>query len=77
MRLNCAEGNDVCLAGRTLQSIVCIACTVFNVSICRTFLRAVLLLVVDRQWIITARSRRYRPHGGHMEIGGLAGLSSQ
>jgi hypothetical protein len=46
-----------------------------NVSICRTFVRSVLLLVVDRQWIITDRSRRYRPLSGHMEICCLAGLS--
>jgi hypothetical protein len=60
---------------KSWQNTARIARIVLNVSICRTFVWSVLLLVVDRQWIITDRSRRYRPLSGHMEICCLAGLS--
>jgi len=53
--------------GKTPQSTDRIARSTPNVAICRTFSRVVLLLVVDRQWIITDRSRKYRPLSGHME----------
>jgi hypothetical protein len=49
MRLNCGEGNDANLAGRTPQNTARIARTVFNVVVCRTFQRSVLLCVIDRR----------------------------
>ena len=42
---------------------------------CRSFSWAVLLLVIDRQWIITDRSRKYRPLIDHVEMCCLAGPS--
>jgi hypothetical protein len=39
-----------------------------NVVFCRTFSRTVLLLVVDRQWIITDRSRKYQTHIARIEF---------
>jgi hypothetical protein len=55
MRLNGGEGNGVSLAGRTSQSISRIDRTVVNLAICRTFSRAVLLLVIARQGMVTDR----------------------
>ena len=43
MRLICGKGDDVRLAGGRSQNTVRIARTVYNVSICRTFLRWVFL----------------------------------
>jgi hypothetical protein len=43
------------------QSIARIARTVFNVAVCRTFLRSVLLWVIDRHGMDTDRSHEYRP----------------
>jgi len=48
MRLNCGEGNGVSLAGRTSQSTDRIARTAGDVAFSKAFLRAVLLLVIDR-----------------------------
>ena len=45
------------------QNTARIARTAMIVVICRAFLRSVLLLVIARQWIITDRSRKYRPPG--------------
>jgi hypothetical protein len=75
MRLNCGEGNDVYLAGRTSLNTARIARIVCKVYISKDFVRAVLSWGIDRQWIITDRSRKYRPLSGHMEICCLAGLS--
>jgi hypothetical protein len=54
MRLNSVEGSGVSLARRTSQNIARIARTAVNVAICRTFSRAVLLLVIDRGGGFTA-----------------------
>ena len=39
---------------------------------CRSFSWAVLLLVIDRQWIITDRSRKYRPPGNESFCGAFS-----
>ena len=49
MRLTRGQGNGVSLAGRPSQSIARIARVIAKGAVCRTFLRSVLLLVVDRQ----------------------------
>jgi len=55
MRLNCGEGNDVCLAGRTSRNAARIARDIGNGAVCRAFLRSVLLWMIDPQRMITDR----------------------
>jgi hypothetical protein len=62
MRLSCGEVNGASLAGRTSQDTDRMARTVFNVSICRTFVRSVLLQAIDRHGMDTDRSQKYRTH---------------
>jgi hypothetical protein len=57
------------------QSIDRIARITVNVAFCRTFPRAVLLVVVDRQRTITDRSHKYRPRIDRPEMSRFAGLS--
>jgi hypothetical protein len=52
-----------------------IARTAMNVPVCRTFLRAVLLWVIDPQRMVTDRSRNYRPRIDCLEMSRFAGLS--
>jgi len=49
MLLNCREGNGVRIAGRTSHSTDRIARTVVDLALCRTFSRAMLLLVIARE----------------------------
>jgi hypothetical protein len=46
---------------RIVQSTVRIARIMINAPICRTFLRLVLLWVIDRQGMVTDRHDKYRP----------------
>jgi hypothetical protein len=46
-----------------------------NAPICRTFLRAVLLWVLDRQGMVTDRHDKYRPRIDCLEMSRFAGLS--
>jgi hypothetical protein len=48
MRLNCGEVNGASLAGRTSQNTARMARTVFNVAVCRTFLRSALTVIITR-----------------------------
>jgi hypothetical protein len=45
-----------------------------NAPICRTFLRAVLLWVLDRQGMVTDRHDKYRPRIDRLEMSRFAGL---
>jgi hypothetical protein len=74
MRLNSGEGIGASLAGRTSQSTARIARTVLNVAVCRTFVRAVLLWVIDPQRMVTDRSRKYRLLIDRTEIRCLAAV---
>jgi hypothetical protein len=47
-----------------------------NAPICRTFLRSVLLWVIDRQGMVTDRHDKYRPRIDRLEMSRFAGLSS-
>ena len=58
------------------QNSARIARTVFNVAVCRTFLRSVLLWVIDPQRMVTDRhgmdtdrSHKYRPPGNESFCG--------
>ena len=75
MRLACGEGNGVRLGERTSQNTASIARTAMNVVICRTFLRSVLLWVIDRQGMVTDRSYKYRPLIDRVGIWRFAGVS--
>jgi hypothetical protein len=46
-----------------------------NVVICRTFLRSVLLWVIDPQRVVTDRHVKYRSRIDRLEISRFAGLS--
>jgi hypothetical protein len=74
VRLNRGEGHGASLAERTSQNTARIVRTVVNVSICRTFLRSVLLLVIDRQGMDTDRSHKYRTLIDHVEMWWFAGI---
>jgi hypothetical protein len=52
---------DKTLSRKTQQNTARIARTIFNVAVCRAFLRATLREVIDRQWIVIDRSRKNRP----------------
>jgi hypothetical protein len=58
------------------QTIARIDRTVRNIAFCGTFLRAVLLLVIDRQGIVTDRHVKYRSRKDRLEMSRFAGLSS-
>jgi hypothetical protein len=60
---------------KSWQNTVRIARTVGNVVICRTFLRSVLLWVIDRHGMDTDRHDRYRPRIDRLEMSRFAGLS--
>jgi hypothetical protein len=76
MRLACGEGNGVRLGERTSQNTASIARTAMNVVICRTFLRSVLLWVIDRQGMVTDRSYKYRPLIDRVGIWRFASISA-
>jgi hypothetical protein len=61
---------------KTWQNTARIARTTVNVAICRTFLRSVLLWVIDRQGMVTDRSRKYRPLIDSLQMSRFAALSS-
>ena len=46
-----------------------------NADVCRTFLRAVLLGVIDPQRMVTDRHDKYRPRIDRLEMSRFAGLS--
>ena len=50
------------------QSTDRIARTLINAPVCRTFVRSVLLWVIDPQRMDTDRSHKYRPLIDHIEI---------
>ena len=64
------------------QSIARIDRTARKVLISRSFVRLVLLWVIDRQWTVTERHskyrppRKYRPRIDRLEMSRFAGLSS-
>jgi hypothetical protein len=47
-----------------------------NVEICRTFLRAVLLWLIDPQRMVTDRLVKYRPRIDRLEMNRFAALTS-
>jgi hypothetical protein len=59
------------------QSTDRIARIVFNVAVCRSFLRAVWLLVIDRQSMVIARHDEYRPRIDLLEMSSFVGLSPE
>jgi hypothetical protein len=61
---------------KTPQSIARIARTARNVVFCRTFSRAVLLLVIDRHGMDTDRSHKYRPLIDRIEMWWFTGIST-
>jgi hypothetical protein len=75
MRLNYGEGNGASLAGGTSQDSARIARTIFNVVVCRAFMRAVLSSGIDRQWTVTERHDKYRPLIDRLELSRFARLS--
>jgi hypothetical protein len=52
-----------------------IARTLINAPVCRTFLRSVLLWVIDPQGMVTDRHYKYRPRIVRLEMGLFVGLS--
>jgi hypothetical protein len=64
------------LCNNTSQSTDRIARTIFNVAVCRTFSRLVLLWLIDRHGMVTDRSRKYRPLIDRLEMRCFAGLST-
>jgi hypothetical protein len=52
-----------------------IARTAMNVPVCRTFLRSVLLWVIDPQRMVTDRHVKYHPRIDRLEMNRFAGLS--
>jgi hypothetical protein len=63
------------LCNNTSQCTDGIARIIFNVAFCRTFSRLVLLWVIDRQRMVTDRSRKYRPLTDRLEMRRFVGLS--
>jgi protein tyrosine phosphatase (PTP) superfamily phosphohydrolase (DUF442 family) len=57
------------------QDTARIARTAHSVAFCRTFLRSVLLWVIDRHGMDTDRHDKYRPRIDRLEVSRLAGLS--
>jgi hypothetical protein len=49
--------------------------TVLNVAVCRTFLRSVLLWVINPQGMVIDRHDKYRPRIDRLEMSRFAGLS--
>jgi hypothetical protein len=74
MRLIRGLGNGVRLAGGTSPSIARIARVIANGAVCRTFMRSVLLWVIDPQRMVTDRHVKYRPRIDRLEMNCFAGL---
>jgi hypothetical protein len=60
---------------KTSQSTDRIDRTVHNVAICRTFLGAALLWLIDPQRMVTDRLVKYRPRIDRLEMNRFAALS--
>jgi hypothetical protein len=75
MRLYCGEGNDASLAGRTSQDTDRITRTVFNVAVCRTFVRSVSTVIITRIGGSITRISHIATADRTCRIGSLAGLS--
>ena len=64
------------MSSKASQNTARIDRTAMNVAICRIFLRAVLLLVIDRGWYGIDRPHLYRPLIDRVEMWWFAGISS-